>query len=105
MPCRPFKSSLHIVLPLFIKKSPKRINTFQAVAAHNAVIGAEIEFGAPDWVRTSDLRLRKPTLFQLSYGYKKVRKDTRKSAFAQKNLCYFDLETQPQIQYNHAKSC
>ena len=60
---------------------------------------------APDWDRTSDLRLRKPTLFQLSYGYKKVRKDTRKSAFAQKNLCYFDLETQPQIQYNHAKSC
>ena len=26
-------------------------------------------FGAPDWDRTSDLQLRKLTLFQLSYGY------------------------------------
>jgi hypothetical protein len=29
------------------------------------------EFGVPDWVRTSDLQLRKLTLFQLSYGYVK----------------------------------
>ena len=26
-------------------------------------------YGAPDWDRTSDLQLRKLTLFQLSYGY------------------------------------
>ena len=82
MPCGPFKSSLHIVLPLFIKKARNVSNTFQAVAAHNAIIGAKIEFGAPDWVRTSDLRLRKPTLFQLSYGYKcERRKHTAKMAF------------------------
>ena len=29
--------------------------------------------GAPDWDRTSDLQLRKLTLFQLSYGYKTLR--------------------------------
>ena len=44
----------------------------KAAAVFRLPLGKEI-IGAPDWDRTSDLQLRKLTLFQLSYGYRAKR--------------------------------
>ena len=57
----------------------------KAAAVFRLPLGKEI-IGAPDWDRTSDLQLRKLTLFQLSYGYraKRAQEYPKKQPFGKK---------------------